>query len=162
MAFMPNNLAGGAVNWLLPIGAVFEQDAGQHKGASASVMEIQICVPIESLFLTRFYAFVPAEVAQGASRIEIPMKPLPAFRGIGNRGVEYQLHNVLAADIFDLDSDNRRVDVNNLHRTRYGCAGGGLCRLRIYKMGKQEKSGQKARNLLPVHLPPLFRQLARV
>jgi hypothetical protein len=39
---VPVNRARRAIWWVFPRGAVLEEDAGQHKGASSAVFEVEI------------------------------------------------------------------------------------------------------------------------
>jgi len=61
------------------------------------------------------------------------------FCGVGNRGVEHQTDDRLAADILDADAYTGRIESNKLNRTSHGRSGPWTCGLRIGPGSGQQK-----------------------
>src|SRR5258708_9413153 len=94
--------------------------------AAASVFEINIrAIPRQRFRSICFDYFVPAELANWSVHVKIPVEPNPMFRGVGNRGVEHQADDRLAADISDADAYTGRIESNKLNRTTRGRSGPG-------------------------------------
>jgi len=79
----------------------------------------------------------------GLFNVKIPVEPNPMFCGVGNRGVEHQTDDRLAADILDADAYTGRIESNKLNRTSRGRSGPWTCGLRIGPASGQQKRQDK-------------------
>src|SRR5271157_1160561 len=153
MAVMPNIFAGSAVLRLLPPRTIFEQHACQHKGATTSMFEIDVCVgPRECLSRILFDQLVPIEVTYRSGLVKAPVEPLPMLGGVRKRGIEYQTNNLFAADISYSRTQVARIEAYELNRATCRLCGAGCRVLCMNDRGKHQDSYNEAGNPTPFNV----------